>query len=324
MPPKGSRRKVAVAATAAPTDVVADSTPPSAPDAATAAAEGSDPSHPPQADDAEPKEHIVVQLSIKKERLNELLQGSSISTILEYDPVIHPDPSPYDPCNNSFTSQHVSVYDLHHSDTNIQTPCPHNAFETMCDHPSSDLNGIEPATIDNEINNRQPLCFWCCHEIELRKFGMPISYDTIHQTFHVFGTFCSLECAAAYNFSTHMGSDRLWDIHSWIQLLARQNNLPTPIRPAPSRYVLKKFGGAIDIQEFRQAHKSFAKTYVFNIPPLINIVPQIECVNSSFISLKTVHSLDMGEKSKLIRRKSIVDKKNTLESKMNLTFQHDM
>lgn len=280
-----------------------------------------------QAEDTtdEHEQHIIVQLSIKEDRINELLQGTNIQTKISYNPVLN-DPIPYDPSNNNFTSAHDAFdgFDFPSEGTKSVRGCKPSNSDKYAQEESEMMNSIEDFVAQDILETKQqPMCFWCCHEIGVKKYGMPSAYDTVHKNFHAFGTFCSLECASAYNFSVHMGSDRLWDINSWIQLMARQNNINTPIRPAPSRYVLKKFGGAININDFRQAHKSFAKTYVYNIPPLINVVPQIEAVNSSFLSLKAGASFDIGEKTKLIRRKSIVDKKRTLETKMNLTYNHE-
>jgi len=37
----------------------------------------------------------------------------------------------------------------------------------------------------------------------------------------------------AYNYGNYMGSDRMWEIHSWIQWMAQKMGYETPIRPAP-------------------------------------------------------------------------------------------
>jgi hypothetical protein len=142
---------------------------------------------------------------------------------------------------------------------------------------------------------------------------MPVNFDSVHNIFHVYGQFCSLPCAAAYNASTHMGSDRMWDIHSWIQMMGQVYQHPLPVRPAPSRYVLKMFGGPLSIDEFRASHKTLSRTVVLNVPPLVSVQSQVEWVNTSFLQA------DSADARKLSRKKSIVDSKRTLESKMNLT-----
>lgn len=81
-----------------------------------------------------------------------------------------------------------------------------------------------------------------------------------------------------------MGMEKAWEIHSLIQLMAKQMKYPTPIRPAPSRYILKMFGGPYSIEEFRMAHRGTDKTYLLNIPPLVSVQSQFEVLNTSFIT----------------------------------------
>ena len=203
-------------------------------------------------------------------------------------------------------------------------PCPYvpNHYWTMS---CSSFTSHEAAEVTNE---NQSLCHWCCHPITANKFGMPIDYDTVHNVFYVYGQFCSLSCAAAHNVATHMGSDRMWDVNGWLQMLAQFYQLPLPVRPAPSRYVLKMFGGPLSIDEFRAAHSTLARTVVLNVPPLVSVQPQVEWVNTSFLAgagnglnVQRLDGADDGDlaRAKLIRRKAVVDSKRTLESKMNLT-----
>ena len=228
--------------------------------------------------------HIILQLPIPAERVQEIvskLEGASDGRA---------DPCPY---------------------------VPNHYWATSCgSYASPDSSAVaEPI-----------LCHWCCHAITANKVGMPIDYDSVHNVFHVYGQFCSLSCAAAYNVSTHMGSDRMWDIHSWIQMMAQVYQLPLPIRPSPSRYVLKMFGGPLSIEEFREAHNNLARTVVLNVPPLVSVQPQVEWVNTSFLAGSgnglTGDGLadDADTRGKLTRRKSVVDSKRTLESKMNLVI----
>lgn len=160
------------------------------------------------------------------------------------------------------------------------------------------------------------MCFWCCHAPVGNAVGMPVAYDAVRAVFHVYGTFCSLQCAAAHNFAMHLGSDRAWDVHAWIQMLAKTHGLPVPVRPAPSRYVLQMFGGTLDIDAFRAAHRSLARTVVLNVPPMVSVQSQVETVNTSFLAAA-------GGKVKLSRKKAVVDHRKTLDAKMNLTFAAD-
>lgn len=241
-------------------------------------------------------EHVIVQLPINHDKIDSILDqqtGDNIYTNVQ-------DPLPYTP-NDHFNNLQDSVSDI---GTTMNSKNTENSVKDM--HPS--------------LSTRQA-CFWCCHDTGAFKYGMPISYDPLHNSFNQYGMFCSLECVCAYNFSTNMGSDRMWEIHGWIQLMAKKLGIETPIRSAPSRYLLQLFGGPMRIEDFRMCHKSLYRAYVMNIPPMINVSAQSEIMNVSFIYGKHNDNQDDDSKTKLARKKSIMDTKKTLDSKMNLTYE---
>ena len=224
------------------------------------------------------QDNVIMQLPIAPNRLQEIMESTNMHGILEYSPTIN-DPQPY---------------------------TPHNAF--MCDH---DMLATERQEVQNEsvtdigsspvvaddaeasvVSKHGCICYWCCHQIPHIEFGMPIRYDVFHKSFTLFGSFCSLECAAAHNFATHMGSDRVWEIHSWIQMLAHRYGYTEQVRPAPSKYLLKMFNGPLGIDEFRQAHRGLARTYMLNVPPFIHVVSQMEVLNTSFLDTASNASPD--------------------------------
>ena len=137
-----------------------------------------------------------------------------------------------------------------------------------------------------------------------------IRYDVFHKNFTMFGSFCSLECAAAYNYSTHMGSDRVWEIHSWIQMLAHRYGYSGVVRPAPSRYLLKMFNGPLTIDEYRSVHKTLARTCVMNIPPFIHVTSQMEVLNTSFLD----KSEQVEKIAKTKKKSAFIVEKRTVES----------
>lgn len=152
-------------------------------------------------------------------------------------------------------------------------------FMTSCGIASAPMESVQ----DGHSAAHNQVCFWCCHPIVDKEYGMPIRYDSVHNSFTLYGCFCSLECVAAHNFSVNMGSDRAWEIHSWIQLLARRYGFAGRVRPAPNKFLLKMFNGPLTIEEFRATHKDLTRTYVMNIPPFIHVASQMEVLNTSFI-----------------------------------------
>ena len=136
---------------------------------------------------------------------------------------------------------------------------------------------------ESSIDHKNQCCFWCCHPVDYKIYGMPINYDGVNDSYVLYGTFCSLQCANAYNFSVHTGSDKLWEVNSMIQMLGKRYGFTNFIRPAPSRYLLKMFNGNLTIEEFRNLHKNSETTHVLNLPPMISISSGYEVVNTSYI-----------------------------------------
>jgi hypothetical protein len=165
-------------------------------------------------------------------------------------------------------------------------------------------------------------CHWCCHRFEGPPFGLPVKL--VDDVFHVVGCFCSLECVVAHNYASNDGMDEVWERQNLCNLLAKKLELPTPVKPAPSRIVLKMFGGVLDIDEFR-AYCQTGKVMCLNFPPMVAMTQQVEEAYESditcdykFIPLDNDRINRYKEKLKLRRAKPLVNPKNTLDHSMNL------
>lgn len=259
---------------------------------------------PPEESEVKHIEPIVLQLPILPQRLNELMAVEEIPSVLEYSPTIT-DPQPYHAINH-FISDHDVVEDAPASSAPVEISHDHEGATDAQKQPTA--KGKSSST-----------CFWCCHQIEHMEFGMPIRYDVCHKSFTTFGCFCSLECVAAYNFSIHMGSDRVWEIHSWIQMLASRYGYVGNVRPAPSRYALQMFNGPLSIEEFRNVHKNLARTCIMNIPPFVHVTSQLEMLNTSFLDSSST-GYDAAEKGKTKKRNANASEKKPIESKLPSAF----
>ena len=249
-------------------------------------------------------EPIVLQLPITNIRMDQLIESEHMQNILKYNPNIV-DPQPYIP-DNHFISVNDSIIN--------ENVSPDNNENNQSDINNNVIETSNNCKVQCGIN-----CFWCCHQILDIEYGMPIRYDVLHNNFTTYGSFCSLQCAAAYNYSVNMGCDRAWEIHSWIQLLGKKYGFKGPIRPAPSRYLLKMFHGPLTIEEFRKVHTNLIQTYVLNIPPFIHVSSQMESINTSFLDKEGPLRNDTN---KNIKRKPI-SHKGELEQKMNLAFTNE-
>lgn len=203
-------------------------------------------------------DHMILQLPINKNNINNI-------TNIEITPS---DPIPYDDKECYF-----------YSDKNSETP-----FNNIILNKQYNKIDYDNTLKNINKNENNSCCFWCIHQIEYMSYGMPISYDIHTNTYSCHGSFCSLECANAYNFSINSGSDKVWEINSLIQMIAKVYNLDIPIRPAPSRYLLNIFnGGTMTIEEYRELHKTSETSHILNLPPMVSIISSYEKINTSYI-----------------------------------------
>lgn len=119
-------------------------------------------------------------------------------------------------------------------------------------------------------------CYWCCHKFTNAPFGIPVHYN--NAVFHVYGCFCSLECAAAYNFVSNVGIDDVWERYALINFLGKKIGYKDVIYPAPCKLSLKIFGGHLEIEEFRE-YCNTGKIININFPPMMTLIQQIEEIN---------------------------------------------
>lgn len=128
------------------------------------------------------------------------------------------------------------------------------------------LFGFEEAIAWPPENYKDILCWHCCHAPPAMPVCLPNSYDRRKDVFHVFGFFCSLECAKAYlmEHSAFGSGDRTMLLH---YMAAKHfGHHGGPVLPAPPRHRLRVFGGDLDIASFRKEHEFLTTA---TSPPLI-------------------------------------------------------
>ena len=156
--------------------------------------------------------------------------------------------------------------------------------------------------------------------------GLPVKLAG--DAFHVTGCFCSLECAAAYNFDGRGSVDETLNRFTLINALAERMGLGLnrAVRPAPSRLALTMFGGHMGIEEFR-AFSGSGRQVIVHSPPMLTLTQQVEEVNDTemrseyrFVPLDSERVSRYQERVRMRRTKPLVSYKNTLDHAMNLTF----
>ena len=178
-----------------------------------------------------------------------------------------------------------------------------------------------------QFNKQLPLktdvyCYWCCHPFDNRPCPLPYKY--IDNVFHVYGCFCSPECATAYNFSQNTLQNDIWERYSLINLLyGKLYNNVDKIKLAAPRNILRIFGGELNIHEFRKLNKNYKKKFILKLPPMISFIPEVEYVanqtKKEFIPLDK-QKVNKAHKNLKLKRKQPIKNRNTLEQCMNLKY----
>lgn len=129
----------------------------------------------------------------------------------------------------------------------------------------SDQNTSEVLSMistDTKLDER-PVCMWCCHPFSNSKYHLPLQKKS--EEYIVHGAFCSIQCAAAYNFHDIVEFGDVWERYSLLHALYCDGTSDTTISLAPSRLSLKLFGGELTIEEFR---KNMNTKYHISLSPI--------------------------------------------------------
>ena len=93
--------------------------------------------------------------------------------------------------------------------------------------------------------------------------------------------------------------------------------------PSPSKMCLKRFGGRMDIDEYRINNYEKESGYVIKFPPSVSVIPVMEEINlkkiqnqNNFIPVDKNRIMKANQELRLKRSKPI-NNKNTLDSCIN-------
>lgn len=125
------------------------------------------------------------------------------------------------------------------------------------------------ARTKNPTYSSNTSCFWCCHPFHWKASVLPVSYDAYENMYTCEGHFCSPECALAHLYADpHMSDIQRWTRHALLADLYRTLYTQKELTPAPSRLLLRMFGGQLDIEQFREYIASSDDMVAIQLPPL--------------------------------------------------------
>lgn len=105
-------------------------------------------------------------------------------------------------------------------------------------------------------------CWWCTEPFEGHELHLPYRFNQDLKEFKTTGVFCSWACMKAYAVDKY-SHNRWGEYCTYIHIMRKMMTGETsPLRGAPTRYALQKFGGPLTIQEFRENGSSKNKEIV--------------------------------------------------------------
>lgn len=129
----------------------------------------------------------------------------------------------------------------------------HSKVETKKKSPETKRNETFNVISTDKNPKERQVCMWCCHDFSNSKFHLPLYKQ--NDEFIVLGDFCSIQCAASYNFNDIVEFGDVWERYSLLHSLYCEGKSYDKISLAPSRLSLKLFGGHLSIEEFRKDTK---------------------------------------------------------------------
>jgi hypothetical protein len=125
-------------------------------------------------------------------------------------------------------------------------------------------------------------CFWCTCPFDNNPIYIPRNY--IDNKYNCYGCFCSPECASAYLMNESIDSSTKFERYSLLNnVYGKIYNYDKNIKPAPSPYyLLSKFYGNLDIQEYRKLLE-YERLLLVIDKPLSKFVPDIYEENEDFL-----------------------------------------
>ena len=171
-------------------------------------------------------------------------------------------------------------------------------------------------------------CFWCCHTFTNRPVVLPLRDQG--EYLYVFGNFCCPECAMAHLFDSRQDSHTRWE---QLALLYRiyGESCNNKIYPAPSKNILKLFGGALSIDEYRNMLRSQKVRVDVHLPPMVSLLSTMDTKPIDFYDTSMVKNVSDTVKERLQKAEEVLRLKrskplkaweSTLDACINLKVHH--
>jgi hypothetical protein len=168
----------------------------------------------------------------------------------------------------------------------------------------------------NCTDNKKSACFWDTCEFDNPPIYIPKFF--MNDTYHVYGCFCSPECAVAHLMEENIDSSVKFERYQLINhLYSKVYNYTKNIKPSPNPYyMLEKYYGNLTTQEYRALLRN-ERLFLVVDKPLTRIMPELHEDNDDFIiNNKIIPSNAYQIKKKLQKKQT---KNNILSERFGLS-----
>ena len=178
------------------------------------------------------------------------------------------------------------------------------------------LKQLEHNLHNNNINNKKSACFWCTYDFDNPPIYIPKHF--LKNSYHVYGCFCSPECAVAHLMEENIDSSSKFERYYLINhIYCKIYDYKQNIKPSPNPYyMLDKYYGNLSIQEYRSLLRN-ERLFLIIEKPLTRIMPELHEDNDDFIiNNKIIPSNNYQIRKKL--QKKVQSKNNIMNEKFGI------
>ena len=171
----------------------------------------------------------------------------------------------------------------------------------------------------NNVSDKKSACFWCSYDFDNPPIYIPKHF--VKDSYHVYGCFCSPECATAHLMEENIDSSTKFERYYLLNhIYSKIYQYSKNIKPAPNpHYMLDKYYGNLTIQEYRALLKS-ERLFLIVDKPLTRILPEFHEDNDDFIINKKIIPSNNFQLKKKIQKKQ-QSKNNILNEKFGMPTQ---
>jgi|TARA_R110000823_G_scaffold291378_1_gene409763 hypothetical protein len=161
-------------------------------------------------------------------------------------------------------------------------------------------------------------CWWCCHSFNGTPLMLPYKYDDRRNKFYTSGNYCSWSCIKSYAIDKYGCTTGGRICGNVVMMRKKLYNQIGPIKAAPSRFLLKEFGGDMTIESFRENQtRDIGEPKKIETTPVVNNLISIISSTKKMDEIKNASSLS-NNTLKLKRNKPLKRNHNNLESALGL------